>query len=38
VVVHNASLTGDLKEYRKYLLEDLHAKTDQKLKEEAPVE
>ena len=25
VVTHDASLTGDLKEYRKYLLEDLHA-------------
>ena len=38
VVVHDASLTGDLKAYRKYLLEDLHAKTDQALKEEAKTE
>jgi MSHA type pilus biogenesis protein MshL len=35
VVVHNASLNGDLKEYRKYLLEDLHAKTEHALKEDA---
>jgi MSHA type pilus biogenesis protein MshL len=35
VVVHSASLTGDLKEYRKYLLEDLHVKTEHALKDEA---
>ena len=38
VVVHHASLTGDLKEYRKYLLEDLHAETDHAHKEEAKTE
>ncbi len=38
VVVHNASLTGDLKEYRKYLLEDLHGKTGRAHKEETKTE
>jgi general secretion pathway protein D len=31
VVANDASLTGDLKEYRKYLLEDLHAENHNKL-------
>jgi general secretion pathway protein D len=31
VVTKDASLTGDLKEYRKYLLEDLHAENQTKL-------
>ena len=32
VVTKDASLTGDFKEYRKYLLEDLHAENKNKLK------
>ena len=31
VVTHDASLTGDFKEYRKYLLEELHAENNQQL-------
>ncbi len=31
VVTKDASLTGDFKEYRKYLLEELHTKNDKKL-------
>jgi general secretion pathway protein D len=32
VVTKDASLTGDFKEYRKYLLEELHTQNDKKLK------